>query len=80
MSNIQIRTNNVPRDVIYGFELEPRYREEWKDLGDLDERQFVIFKHYAYLLDEFSRIISPKSERRHPMDCGMVKRCSYISG
>ena len=72
---VRIRTNNVPRDIINAWELTPAERAEfdyldWEaiDNGN-DSRDFFRYRGQLYDLSEFSRIIPPGSERRHPMEC-----------
>lgn len=72
---IRIRTNNVPRDVINAWELTAQERAEfdyldWEAIDDgRDSRDFFRYRGQLYDLSEFSRIIPPGSERRHPMEC-----------
>jgi hypothetical protein len=68
MSSITIRTNNVPRSVIYGYELTEKERAEFDYLEDIDNAQFFRFKGSAYDIGEFSRIIATGSKRCHPME------------
>lgn len=72
---IRIRTNNVPRDIINAWELTPAERAEfdhldWEAIDDgRDSRDFFRYRGQLYDLGEFSRIIPPGSERRHPTEC-----------
>ncbi len=72
---IHIRTNNVPRDVINAWELTPAERAEfdyldWEAIDDgRDSADFFRYRGQLHDLGEFSRIIPPGSERRHPMEC-----------
>lgn len=60
MSNVTIVTNNVPRFVVYGFELSEKEREEFDylDPEQLDHTTFVRYKGQVYDLSEFMRIDS----------------------
>jgi hypothetical protein len=72
---IRIRTNNIPRDVINAWELTPAERAEfdyldWAAIDDgRDSADFFRYRGQLYDLGEFSRIIPPGSELRHPMEC-----------
>jgi hypothetical protein len=55
MADLHIRTNNVPRHVIYGYELTAKEREEFDYLEgeELETRQFVRYRGWTYDLGEF---------------------------
>lgn len=60
-----IRTNNVPRPIIYGFDLTPNERAEfdfldWGEPGFAAEGdQFFRYKGRVYYLGNFMRIKNP---------------------
>ena len=60
MSNkLNIVTNNVPREIIYGFELPASKRKDFdyiKGDEDFNNNQFVQYRGYYYDLGEFMRI------------------------
>lgn len=54
---MEIRTNNKPRHIVYGFELSDKEKQEFDYLGDgLDGALFFRYKGKVYALDEFVRI------------------------
>lgn len=57
MSEITIITNNQPRDILHGFQLPKKYREEFDYLTDEEygDHAFFIYKKQAYSLSEFIR-------------------------
>lgn len=64
MDKITIVTNNVPRPLVYGFELSEKERKEF-DYYDDDERLdcacFFRYKGWTYDLGEFTRVAEPVS-------------------
>lgn len=56
--NMKIITNNVPRDLIYGFELTAAEREEMDYYSDEEivGLDFFRYKGQLYDLSEFSRV------------------------
>lgn len=52
---MDIITNHVPRDIIYGFQLSPKEREDFDYYSDdeLDERQFFRYRGSVYDTSEF---------------------------
>lgn len=54
---MEIRTNNKPRHIVYGFELSDKEKQEFDYLGDdLDNAEFFRYKGQVYDLGEFVRI------------------------
>jgi hypothetical protein len=56
--NLTIITNNVPRPLVYGFELTEKERAEfdyYKDAEELDCSMFVRYLGEVYALDQFTR-------------------------
>lgn len=72
---LTIRTNNVPRDVLYGHDLTERERAEfdWMDWsepeGDGWASSFIRYKGVVYHLNDFERI----SREPHPQRPGLEK-------
>ena len=65
---MNIKTNNVPRPILYGYELTEKEKAEFDYLDDVDNAQFFRFKGLLYDIGEFSRIISQGSNRCHPTE------------
>lgn len=65
---MKIKTNNVPRSILYGYELTEKEKAEFDYLDDVDNAQFFRFKGLLYDIGEFSRIISQGSKRCHPTE------------
>lgn len=56
---LEIRTNNIPRDVVYGYELTPDEAAEFDYIDNLDEfsgHAFMRYKGHTYDLSEFMRV------------------------
>ena len=55
---MQIITNNIPRAIIYGFELTEKERAEFDyyESDELDSATFFRYKRNVYDLGEFSRV------------------------
>lgn len=56
MSNIKIMTNNKPRQLIYGYELTDKQKQDFDYIDDIDSHNFVKYKNNIYDLSEFMRI------------------------
>jgi hypothetical protein len=58
MANITIKTNNVPRNLIYGYQLTAKERKEFDYISDEDivTRDFFRYKGRIYDIQEFMRI------------------------
>lgn len=56
MSNIKIMTNNKPRQLIYGYELTDKQKQDFDYLEDIDSHDFVKYKNNIYDLSEFMRV------------------------
>ena len=54
---MKIKTNNVPRFILYGYELPANQRNEFDWLSDeeFNEAEFVKYKGIYYALSEFMR-------------------------
>lgn len=55
MSELEIITNNQPRDILSGLELPTKYRKEFEHLfeDEFNEESFFIYKGQAYSIGEF---------------------------
>lgn len=49
-------TNNMPRNVIYGFELSEKERQEFDYMENVDDGTFFKYKGNVYDLREFMRV------------------------
>lgn len=56
---MQIRCNNIPRPIIYGFELNEKQRQEFDYFDDIDGEKFFKYKGQIYDLSEFMGIREP---------------------
>ena len=56
MTNIKIMTNNKPRQLIYGYELTDKQKQDFEYIEDIDSHDFVKYKNNIYDLSEFMRI------------------------
>lgn len=76
---MEIKTNNVPRDILYWEDLTPTERLEFDYLhsDDLPTSEFVRYKGVVYSLDEFSRITTPIAP--HPQRPGWEEFDGYAS-
>lgn len=78
MSNsVEIRTNNVPRSLMYGYELPEKARAEFDYLSDdeFETREFIKYKGRYYDLGEFMRI----DESRLPAESHLNGWDGYVS-
>lgn len=55
MSNIKIMTNNKPRQLIYGYELTDKQKQDFDYIDGIDSHDFVKYKNNIYDLSEFMR-------------------------
>ena len=55
VNNMEIVTNNKPRDIVSFFELKKKHREEMRDVFNemAEDLQFFIYKDGVYCLDDF---------------------------
>ena len=58
MNNIKIITNNKPRQLIYGYELTDKQKQDFDYIDDIDSHDFVKYKNNIYDLSGFMRIES----------------------
>lgn len=76
MSNIKIMTNNKPRQLIYGYELTDKQKQDFDYIEDIDSHDFVRYKNNIYDLSEFMRIENNDSLK----DWHGYSSDSYFSG
>lgn len=76
MNNIKIITNNVPRNIIYGYELSDKQKQDFDYIEDIDSHDFVKYKNNIYDLSEFMRIENNDSLK----DWHGYSSDSYFSG
>jgi hypothetical protein len=75
MSDLTIKTNNVPRDVLCWWDLTKKEQAEFDYLdseGRQNEAQFFRYKKWDYDLGEFVRVV-PRSDlvgMEHPAEDG----------
>lgn len=53
---MEIITNNKPRQLIYGYQLSDKQKQDFDYIDDIDNHDFVIYKNNVYDLSEFMRI------------------------
>ena len=65
--SLEVKTNNVPRDILYPWDLTKKEAEEF-DYLDLEggEGNFVRYKGYVYYLGDFVRIVPPGRKDPNP--------------
>lgn len=76
MNNIKIMTNNKPRQLIYGYELSDKQKQDFDYIEDIDSHDFVKYKNNIYDLSEFMRVENNDSLK----DWHGYSRDSYFSG
>ena len=50
---MKIITNNVPRNMIYGYELTDKQKQDFDYLEDIDSHDFVKYKGMVFDVSEF---------------------------
>ena len=78
--SLRIITNNVPRPIVYGYELTPAEQSEFDyyDSDELDSAMFFRYKGEVYDIGEFMR----RPDYHNPFPkiwCGYMSD-SYFSG
>jgi len=63
MPDITIKTNHVPRDVIYGFELSPKDLAKFDYKEDPENAEFFRYRGQVYDLGEFLHTRSTRFEQ-----------------
>ena len=76
MTNIKIMTNNKPRQLIYGYELTDKQKQDFDYIEDIDSHDFVKYKNNIYDLSEFMRVENNDSLK----DWQGYSSDSYFSG
>lgn len=76
MNNIKIMTNNKPRQLIYGYELTDKQKQDFDYIEDIDSHDFVKYKNNIYDLSEFMRVENNDSLK----DWHGYSSDSYFSG
>lgn len=58
MSNLKIKTNNVPREILLGYQLTDREKREFHYIkaDEIDDHSFVRYRGRVYDLGEFMRL------------------------
>jgi hypothetical protein len=80
MSDLTIRTNNVPRQLIYGYELTAKEKADFDYISEeeIDLHDFFRYKGIVYDPSEFMRISENAPEAMRKYDGYMSD--SYFSG
>lgn len=50
---MKIITNNVPRNMIYGYELTDKQKQDFDYIDDIDSHDFVKYKGMIFDVSEF---------------------------
>lgn len=50
---MKIITNNVPRNMIYGYELTDKQKQDFDYIADIDSHDFVKYKGMVFDVSEF---------------------------
>ena len=50
---MKIITNNVPRNMIYGYELTDKQKQDFDYIADIDSHDFVKYKGMIFDVSEF---------------------------
>lgn len=76
---MKIKTNNVPRRLVYGYELTKKEAADFDYLSpdELNGSEFVRYKGQVYAMGEFMRI--DKSIAPHPQRDGCENWQGYSS-
>lgn len=53
---MKIITNNKPRQLVYGYQLSDKQKQDFDYIDDIDSHNFVIYKNNVYDLSEFMRV------------------------
>ena len=64
---MKITTNNISRDVIYGFDLTEAQKAEFDYLDDIDGASFFKYKGQVYDLGEFMCIDAKRKPCLSPL-------------
>lgn len=82
---MKIKTNNIPRHLVYGYELTEKEAADFDYLNpdELNEREFVRYKGQVYAMGEFMRIdktVAPHPQREGWEDWHGYSSDSFFSG
>lgn len=55
---LNIITNNIPRDIIYGYQLPKKFRKEYDfmDEEEIDNSPFFKYRDWYFYIGDFMRI------------------------
>lgn len=53
---MKIITNNIPRNLKYGYEMPEKLRSDFDYLDDLDSSEFFVYRGQWYDIGEFMRV------------------------
>ena len=73
---MQIITNNIPRQLIYGYELTDKEKTDFNYLDDIDSHNFIKYKGFIYDVNEFMSTYNMDSLK----DWDGYSSDSYFSG
>ena len=73
---MQIITNNIPRQLIFGYELTDKEKSNFDYLDDIDSHNFIKYKGFIYDVSEFMSTYSMDSLK----DWDGYASDSYFSG
>lgn len=73
---MQIITNNIPRQLIYGYELSDKEKSNFDYLDDIDSHNFIKYKGFIYDVNEFMSTYNMDSLK----DWDGYSSDSYFSG
>ena len=75
MGDPKIITNNQPRDILYGYNLPEKWRNEFDYLSDeeYDTHSFVFYRNWVYDLSEFLMINGGPFSCNPPQDSILQK-------
>lgn len=59
---MQIITNNKPRELIYGYQLTEKEKQDFDWLNDIDSEQFVQYQGMIIHIGEFVRLSGDSKE------------------
>lgn len=64
---MKITTNNIPRNVIFGFELTEAQRAEFDYLDSIDDASFFAYKGQIYDIGEFMHVDAKREPCLSPL-------------
>jgi hypothetical protein len=75
---MEIITNNVPRNIVFGYELSGKERSEFDYLDDIESESFVRYRGEVIHLGDFMAWDNPASPTGEKWDG--IRTDSYFSG